>query len=1447
MTTMMCIRCRVVDRETRRSEVDDRFRFLRRRHPLPNPMSDIAIATEDCLALRSLRSAPTSPSLFLIPISTADELRVPVILPSTISSSTTFPVSRHRETTDSSRRCAPSREGIVDRRVLANPPKPDSHPILRITRLVLRMATRSPLSITPAIFVILRRPAPLRSPRSIPLRACSRHTTISRFSLRCSTRRAISSLVHSPTTPTLQQNRLSFLFPSFAPLFSRFAAFFGLLSHRLYHYAIHYFFQVHFVFNFIARAWNCSPPTEYAADTERRDFCTSVRAGQRVNRESKIPARQQLHQTPQESLRRVPVADGSDAAVCRMNEDGAARYPFDKATLAALDAEGLPSPLFRLKRYIRALPFISPSILLVLALSLLAGLHGAGLVLFGRGFLLTRLALQDINSCSPITSTGNLDPSCSILATHSKLVFIVIDALRADFVFPVPASPSSDLRSFYQNHITLPATLTAQDPTRSFLSHFIADAPTTTLQRLKGITTGSLPTFVDAGSNFAGERVTEDNWLGQAKRAGKRIAMMGDDTWLAVFPKGEGSVWDDSQVWPYDSFNVEDLDTVDAGVVSHLLPLLDENKAGKGTWDVIIAHSLGLDHAGHRFGPSHAEATRKLVETQRLLEQVVERLDEDTLLVVMGDHGMTDQGDHGGDSREEVDAALWIYSKGAALTDSTFFDHPLDSSTHPLAALVNASRSSDELGDRLQIDWSGKGVANARAVSQVDIVPTLSLLLGLPVPFGNLGLVIPELFYRQSSLPIALSREAAAVKARTKRGFFGISNPAAEKRPEETLSPLQTLLQASLLTSSQLSIYLSTYTSSSAGADLLPSMPELTFILSLAKSAYRGAHAPGHIQQEMEFRALEKFWTYGRKAREKARAIWARFDMVLMAAGLAVWIGSIAVGVRLFRATQNGSQARFLVGRAVEGVILGAWGMSGLWLVNAFALVGGFSTYWAISILAIAAEAGILAAPRTSTTPLLPSSSSILPLLPLVAHCALFASNSFTVFEDSVVLFLLSTLLILTFLRSFSAPEARLRKRLTGFSLVALVSVRLIAASTICREEQAPSCSITFHLPPGSTIALVAIGFSLVAAWFIPTLLRASLALSAADEGFAPAFLSYGVRGLLIGGVVYWGIDWSIAGLSLDAPGKLVAGGLKTGVARAVLFGGVLTASLLWSNSPLCLRIQRRSIQDAQGKEIRTEVKFFGFANGFGSDYLLYFSAVFAIFWLVNPPVAQIVLGLQLVVLLCLLEIFDSERDVEYLRSAFEKVSMEDLLSTDSAELLSTPPPSHTGPNFVQISTLALLSHLAFFGTGHQASLSTIQWSTAFIGFPTVVYPFSPLLVILNTLGPYLLTAIALPLFVFWNFSPTLKDQPPLLLIRHLIKATVAFSTYQATVGLASAIFAAHFKRHLMVWKIFAPRFMLGGITMLGTDLVIVGLALGWGALGTMRKTKIMLGTRVAE
>lgn len=151
-------------------------------------------------------------------------------------------------------------------------------------------------------------------------------------------------------------------------------------------------------------------------------------------------------------------------------------------------------------------------------------LHLAGIYLFTRGFLLTRLSLSNASDCS----TQNWDVS----PTHKRVVFLIIDALRFDFVTPNPPSPPSP---FHHNILTLPRDLTEKRPTHSFIFNSYADPPTTTLQRIKGLTTGSLPTFVDVGSNFGGSSILEDSILNQLKLAGKKVMFCYSNrnvTWL---------------------------------------------------------------------------------------------------------------------------------------------------------------------------------------------------------------------------------------------------------------------------------------------------------------------------------------------------------------------------------------------------------------------------------------------------------------------------------------------------------------------------------------------------------------------------------------------------------------------------------------------------------------------------------------------------------------------------------------------------------------------------------------------------------------------------------------------------------------------------------------------------------------------------------------------------
>lgn len=77
-----------------------------------------------------------------------------------------------------------------------------------------------------------------------------------------------------------------------------------------------------------------------------------------------------------------------------------------------------------------------------------------------------------------------------------------------------------------------------------FTAH--ATSPTITMPRVKAITTGSIPSFVDVILNFAesdttSTLATQDTWLAQIKakefEAGKgKLVMYGDDTWLKLFP-----------------------------------------------------------------------------------------------------------------------------------------------------------------------------------------------------------------------------------------------------------------------------------------------------------------------------------------------------------------------------------------------------------------------------------------------------------------------------------------------------------------------------------------------------------------------------------------------------------------------------------------------------------------------------------------------------------------------------------------------------------------------------------------------------------------------------------------------------------------------------------------------------------------------------------------------
>ena len=76
-----------------------------------------------------------------------------------------------------------------------------------------------------------------------------------------------------------------------------------------------------------------------------------------------------------------------------------------------------------------------------------------------------------------------------------------------------------------------------------------------------------------------------------------------------------------------------------------------------------MCHFLGIDHAGHTFNANHSEIERKVIETEKYIEDVIKHMDNDTILLLYGDHGMTNDGNHGGATPNEMKTVLFGYTK----------------------------------------------------------------------------------------------------------------------------------------------------------------------------------------------------------------------------------------------------------------------------------------------------------------------------------------------------------------------------------------------------------------------------------------------------------------------------------------------------------------------------------------------------------------------------------------------------------------------------------------------------------------------------------------------------------------------------------------------------------------------------------------------------------------
>ncbi|XP_039401116.1 GPI ethanolamine phosphate transferase 2 isoform X3 [Mauremys reevesii] len=319
-----------------------------------------------------------------------------------------------------------------------------------------------------------------------------------------------------------------------------------------------------------------------------------------------------------------------------------------------------------------------------------------GVGLFLRGFFPVPVRSLPRREARGVPPAGPPPPGPGVTSNWTKIpsplfkkaVIVLIDALRDDFVF---GSKGKQFMPY-----------TTQLVEKGTCHSFIAEAkpPTVTMPRIKALMTGSIPGFIDVIMNLNSPALLEDNLIWQAKTAGKRIIFYGDDTWVKLFPK---------HFVEYDgttSFFVSDYTEVDDNVTRHLDSVLKRED-----WDILILHYLGLDHIGHLTGPNSPLVGPKLYEMDNILKKIHTSLlskEEESslpnLLIVCGDHGMSETGSHGGSSEEEVHTPL------------LFISSAFEKRNGPL--------KQPEL------------------VQQTDLAATLAIGLGLPISRNSVGNII---------------------------------------------------------------------------------------------------------------------------------------------------------------------------------------------------------------------------------------------------------------------------------------------------------------------------------------------------------------------------------------------------------------------------------------------------------------------------------------------------------------------------------------------------------------------------------------------------------------------------------------------------------------------------------------------------------------------------------
>lgn len=286
---------------------------------------------------------------------------------------------------------------------------------------------------------------------------------------------------------------------------------------------------------------------------------------------------------------------------------------------------------------------------------------------------------------------------------YNKLVFILLDGLRIDGI--VNTSKNSN----YHNNFDFINNL---DPKYKKICLSVSGVPTATATRVKSILTGLPSNFLNGIATFKHSYIQTDSFIEKIKH--KSHFFFGDNTWTDLLPD---LLQNSMTLGAYDKIRPFQTE----------INIINACKEAIGVYDYVLGHFVYLDHYGHEYTTNSLEVKTIMKEYNKFVEEVYEKMADDTLFCIYSDHGVNDDGSHGGAGIKELSSCCVFLSK-KEIRD--YKNTELESIRIKYLDTLYSS-STDWLETKDEII----------KIYQNDIVPTVCVLMGLPIPYyccGNL-------------------------------------------------------------------------------------------------------------------------------------------------------------------------------------------------------------------------------------------------------------------------------------------------------------------------------------------------------------------------------------------------------------------------------------------------------------------------------------------------------------------------------------------------------------------------------------------------------------------------------------------------------------------------------------------------------------------------------------